>query len=118
MSALRKLDVIVCRDCKHYITGQCSFSKEDIEQNAKKYKVLKPKCSACGLPLTFHQFLLNNILQEKLCINCVEAKINGTFEGKKKKLRTSKFLEICEAIFLCIMVILTSFETLMDGVFD
>ncbi len=118
MLAFRKFNKIVCMDCKHYITKQCSFSNEEIEHVAQKYKSLNPKCSVCDMPLTFHHLLLKENSQETLCIMCEEAKINGTLKGKEKKKKTFKILEICEGIFILLMMILTSAEPFLDGVID
>ena len=117
MFAFRKFNIITCMDCKHYISRQCPFSKEEIEQAAKKYKALKPKCSGCDFPITFHQFFLQNIHHEKFCVNCEEAKINGTFKEKKKK-RSSNKLQICEGIVMIIVIFFTSAEIFFDGVID
>lgn len=117
MFAFRKLNIITCMDCKHYISRHCPFSKEEIEQAAKKYKVLKPKCSGCDFPITFHQYFLQNSHHVKLCVNCKEAKINGTFKEKKKKKSLNK-LEICEGIVMLVAIFFTSFEIFFDGVID
>ena len=117
MFAFRKLNKIACMDCKYYISRQCPFSKEEIEQAAKKYKDLKPKCSGCDFPITFHQFFLQNSHHEKLCLNCKEAKINGTFKEKKKKQGLNK-MEICEGIIMIFALSFTFMEVLLDGVFD
>ncbi len=115
---IRKLNKITCMDCKHYYSCQCPFSKEEISRIAKKYKNLKPKCSICSLPLSFHHFLLEKNSIEKLCIMCSEAKINGTLEEKKKKQKKSKKLEICELIIVLIFLFLSFMEVLFDGVID
>ena len=115
---IRKLNKITCMDCKHYYNGQCPFSNEIIQLTAKKYKSLKPKCSVCSLPLSFHHFLLEKNSDEKLCIMCSEAKIHGTLEEKKKKQKNSKKLQICELIFIIIFSMLTYMEVLFDGVTD
>jgi len=115
---IRKLNKITCMDCKNLYNGQCPFSNEMIKQTAKKYKNLKPKCSVCSLPLSFHHFLLEKNSIEKLCIMCSEAKINGTLEEKKKKQKKSKKLEICELIIVLIFLFLSFMEVLFDGVIN
>ena len=115
---IRQLNIITCMDCKHYTTGQCPISNEEIKQNAKKYKSLKPKCTVCNLPLSFHHFLLHKNLHEKLCIICSEAKINGSLKKRQKKQRKSKIWVIFRAICLCCPLVFFSIEIFLDGVFD
>ena len=115
---MRKLNKIECMDCKHYITGQCPFPKEEIKQNIKNYKILKPKCSVCSMPISFHNFLLQKYSTEKLCIICLKAKNNGSLEEKKKKQKNSKKFQICELIFMIIFSMLSFMEVLFDGVID
>ncbi|MBA7581044.1 hypothetical protein ES708_22943 [subsurface metagenome] len=115
---MRKFNKIACMDCKHYISGQCPLSNEQINQSAKRYKNLKPKCTVCGLPLSFHHFLLYKNSHEKLCTMCLEAKNNGNLEEKKKKQKKSKILEICELIIMCFVMFFTFMDALLDGVFD
>ena len=114
---MRKFNKIACMDCKHYITDQCPFPKEEIKQNIRRYKILKPKCSVCSMPLSFHYFLLQKYSTEKLCIMCLQAKIDGSLEEKKKKQKNSKLLEICQVIVICFSVVFTFMEDLLDGVF-
>jgi hypothetical protein len=85
LMALRKLNKIACMDCRHYISQQCSLSQYDIQESAKKYNNVKPKCEICGFPLTFHQYLLQDFSLEKLCVPCADKKIEGTLGKKKKK---------------------------------
>ena len=115
---MRKFNKIACMDCKHYITGQCPFPKEEINQIAKKYKVLKPKCSVCNLPLSFHHFLLQKHSKENLCVRCKEEKINGTLKKRKKKLINSKIWVICQGIVLCGSIFIPFMEELLNGVLD
>ena len=115
---IRKLKGIACRGCTHYITGQCPYSKEEIEQLVKKFKLLKPKCSVCSLPLSFHYFLFERNSPEQLCIICLEAKINGTLEERKKKTKRSKMPEILQLICMSVVLLLSTAEAFFDGVFD
>lgn len=114
---MRKLNKIACMDCRHYITGQCPFQKEEIKQSIRKYKILKPKCSVCNMPLSFHNFLLQKYSTEKLCIMCLQAKNNGSLEEKRKKQKNSKLLEICQVIVIFFSVSFTFMGELIDGVF-
>ena len=116
--AFRKFNKIVCMDCKHYTSGQCPFSKEEIEQNAKKYKTMNPKCNVCDMPLTFHHLLLRKNSQETLCTMCEEAKINGTLEEKQKKEKKFKIGNIFQLIILIFAMFVTSIEIFLDGIFD
>ncbi|QEE15559.1 hypothetical protein DSAG12_01385 [Promethearchaeum syntrophicum] len=115
---IRKLNKIACMDCKHYITGQCPFPKEEIKQNSRRYKILKPKCSVCSMPLSFHNFLLQKYSTEKLCIMCLQAKINGSLEEKKKKNKKTKIWEILEGIGMVFIMVISTAEVFLDGVFD
>ncbi len=114
---MRKLNKIACMDCRHYITGQCPIPKEEIKQNIRRYKILKPKCSVCSMPLSFHNFMLQKYSTEKLCIMCLQAKNNGSLEEKKKKQKNSKLWEICQVIVLIFSVFITFMGDLIDGIF-
>ncbi|MHA1562746.1 MAG: hypothetical protein ACTSPA_11535 [Promethearchaeota archaeon] len=114
---MRKFNKIACIDCRHYINGQCPFPKEEIKQNIRIYKILKPKCSVCSMPLSFHNFLLQKYSTEKLCIMCLQAKNNGSLEEKKKKQKNSKLWEICQGIVLIFSLVITFLADLIDGIF-
>ena len=114
----RKFNKIVCMDCKHYTTGQCPISNEEIKQNVKKYKSLKPKCSVCSMSLSFHTFLFHKNSHEQLCTMCLIAKNNGTLEEKQKKNKKSTIFEIFEGIIMIFALSFTFIEVLLDGVFD
>ena len=118
MFAFRKLNIITCMDCKHYISHQCLFSREEIEQAAKKYKKGIPTCSNCSLPLTFHQCFLQNNHHVKLCVTCKEAKINGTLSETQKIQKIRSKLATCEVITILFLMVFIFSTILFDGVFD
>lgn len=96
---LKNLRHFRCNHCSNYLENRCEFSKKYIRKMRTKYNIKFFLCSNCYRSLSFHRFLFDYEIQDRLCFDCENAQKEGTLASvlKLEKKGIKYFMEFMTA---------------------